>query len=182
MTVPVGYVERAAGVREIPLTQGKVALVDEEDYELVAGFSWSASKRARTMYANAYVRGTGRAGRAMVYMHRIIMSPPAGVEVDHIDGDGLNNTRANLRLCTRAQNHQNHHGTRSRITTYRGITFDGNTGTWVAQIQMDGRGYRLGTFDNAYDAACEYDIAASCMFGQFASLNFPWLWGDEACL
>lgn len=92
-------------MKEIKLTQGKVVLVDDEDYEYLNQFKWYALKNHRTYYAqrviqNNYIKRT-------LKMHRVIMDTPCGLEVDHIDGDGLNNQKCNLRNCTFAENRKN---------------------------------------------------------------------------
>lgn len=94
-------------MKTIPLTQGKVALVDDEDYEELSRFKWCATKNRRgKFYA---VRGGPRAGGGSptVQMHVVIAGTPAGMDTDHIDGDSLNNQRSNLRICTRAENLSN---------------------------------------------------------------------------
>lgn len=105
-------------------------------------------------------------------LHRVIMNAPAGMEVDHIDGDGLNCRRYNLRICTRSQNRMNQ---RVRITPklsiYKGVTFDKSRDKWCARIKYFGVTRNLGRFEHETDAAIAYNVAASKTFGEFARLN-----------
>ena len=161
-------------VREIPLSQGLVALVDADDYDrVIRGWKWYAYHHGRTFY------GTRRAQRpdgsiTTQRLHRVILGlvDPA-VSVDHRNGDGLDNRKQNLRVATKAQNNQN---TRVRLDNrsgYRGVTWHKHTGRWRAQICVDGRRTHLGLFDTAEQAALVYDTAARQHHGAFASLNFP---------
>src|SRR5438132_1563788 len=93
-------------MKQIPLSNGQFATVDDEDYDLVARFSWTVSIRRHTSYATAY-GGGGRKAAVRIYLHRLIMAPPFGIEVDHINHDGLDCRRSNLRLCSRSQNFMN---------------------------------------------------------------------------
>ena len=148
--------------RTIPLTRGKVALVDERDYELVAGKQWFASPVANTCSARRKPGG---------YMHRLILHAPPDMEVDHVNGDGLDNRRSNLRLATHRQNGCNRpkrHGLSSR---YKGVFWSGCVGKWCAQIK-DRKSLHLGCFSDEIDAALAYDVAALSLWGDFAHLNF----------
>ncbi len=159
-------------MKEIPLTKGYVALVDDEDYERVAAFKWTAltAKRKHGIVVYGYRReGWDNATRKwtrMVYLHQFIMDAPSGFDVDHRDGNGLHCWRGNLRVGTRSQNLANN---RRHIgaSGYRGVSFD--DGKPFAQISAQ----RLGTFETAEDAARAYDAAAIQRFGEFARLNFP---------
>ncbi len=159
--------------RTIPLTQGKVAIVDIEDYERLACFKWAALRRGRQHIIWHAVRyaGGGRRNQHYSYMHREVINARAEFVVDHIDGDGLNNRRSNLRECTTPQN------VRSQIKRqgqeYKGITFSKKEQKWIAQIKNESVARRIGTFDKAIDAARAYDRAAILYHGDFARINFP---------
>jgi len=151
-------------MREIPLTQGKVALVDDEDYERVARLSWRAHYSKGTWYAE-----TG-GGEDVVAMHSFILGLPRGSEADHKDRDGLNNCRENIRPATRSNNCMNRQGWSRH--GFKGV-YKVSTGLkYGARIQVDGRMIGLGCYDSAEAAARAYDIAALRHHGKFARLNF----------
>jgi hypothetical protein len=152
-------------MKEMLLTKGKVALVDDEDYKFLIQWKWNFSS---TGYA-ARNGGTYKK-RKNIKMHRLIMRATSGMEVDHINGNRLDNRRCNLRICTRSQNHCNV-GLSSRNTSgFKGIVFDYKT--WNAKITKNGKRIHLGCFKNKEDAARAYDRAAKELFGEFAKLNF----------
>jgi hypothetical protein len=163
---------------EIPLTQGQTALVDDEDAELVLAFKWCAAWResSKTYYA---VRGlspaiSGTGGYVQVYMHRSLVGLESGDRrmVDHRDRNGLNNTRQNLRVCTRSRNVANSIGNPSRrLSRFKGVSRSDNGQGWCAQIIVNRKRIRLGTFPTEEAAALAYDAAAVEHFGQFALTN-----------
>lgn len=154
-------------MREITLTKGYVALVDDTDFDLASQYSWSADIRRNTVYAQAYAGG-GRAGFKKVTLHRLLMDAPPGQQVDHRDGNGLNCQRHNMRLCTDAQNKAN--GPKRSKYPYKGIR--PNKNKWQAEISRPGKKY-LGLFATPEEAAHAYDQAALETYGEFARLNFP---------
>jgi hypothetical protein len=152
----------------IPLSQGKVAIVDDADFEWLSQWKWH--------YAKGYaVRNEGiYPDRRTVYMHDKIMNPPDGMEVDHVKtGDNLNNQRYNLRICTRGQNMANTRVRAINTSGYKGVTWNKDHGRWQPQIKVNGKRKYLGFCDTAEDAAHVYDEAARKYFGEFAKLNFP---------
>lgn len=158
-------------MKKIPLTQGKVALVDDEDYERVVQYKWNAHyhKPSGNWYARRTIDGLGR----QISMHRFIMSAPAGSKVDHIDRDGLNNQRSNLRFATTAQNGANRAKGRNQTTSrYKGVHWYATVGKWKATIVVAQRTIFLGHFELEEDAAKAYDEAAIAHFGEFARTNF----------
>lgn len=158
--------------REILLTQGKIALVDDQDFEWLSQWKWYAARDNHRFYAHraAYVEGEVR--QATVRMHRVIMYAPHGVLVDHRDGDGLNNTRDNLRLCNNKQNCHNQGIAINNKSGYRGVSWETRYGKWRAIIMVDGKLRSLGYHATPEEAAVAYDAAARELHGEFARLNF----------
>jgi hypothetical protein len=163
-------------MKEIRLTQGVVAVVDNNDYEWLSQWKWHARKAPCGWYAKR--TGTLEDGKpATIQMHVAIMQPPAGLDVDHIDGNGLNNTRANLRLATRAENTHNRNRAGNNTSGYKGVHLQKGNGkrkdVWRARITVNGRRHWIGDFNSPQDAAHAYDAAARKAFGEFAKTNFP---------
>lgn len=151
-------------MREIPLSNGGAAFVDDEDFDLIAAYRW---RRNIGGYA---VRSTTQNGVNRTYsMHRVIFGAVSGQQVDHIDRNRLNNVRANLRLATASQNAINR--VSASKTGYRGVQQDYRR--FKAMIWAAGQFYLLGRFSNAIEAARAYDKAARQLHGDFAVLNFP---------
>ena len=155
-------------IRHIPLTRGKFAIVDAADYEELAQHKWLVNgDESRGYYAGR------RSGHTLLLMHRAIMKPPPGAVVDHIDHNGLNNRRSNLRICTQKQNSRNAVPNRRGTSRFKGVYFLKRTGKWIATINYNGKTMHLGSFDNEIEAAKAYDRKARELFGEFAYLNFP---------
>lgn len=155
---------------EIPLSQGQAALVDEEDVPLLGKIKWHVHRhRNGAMYATGRIRGV----KKKILMHRLLLGVTDGVEVDHKDGNGLNNTRDNLRVCTRTQNMRNTRKRRS-LSKFKGVAFqkDRPKTPWMAGI-FCGKKFNLGRYATEEEAAKAYDAAAAEFFGEFAKLNFP---------
>jgi len=157
--------------REISLTQGRVAVLDDCDYEYLSRWKWYAMKNKNAFYAVRNVLAT--TGRTLVLMHREILKPPDGVPCDHIDGDGLNNQRANLRICTNTQNAYNQRPLAGYTSCFKGVHRTGDRRKWQALIRNAGKRIYLGRFANERDAARAYDRATHALHGEFARLNFP---------
>lgn len=154
-------------VISIPLSQGKLAVIDAEDFEKVRDFKWFAHRRRSLWYARRQSKGQ------TIHMHRVILSASSGVQVDHIDGNGLNNRRNNLRLCSRAENLRAfQHKRRNTTSKFRGVTFCKRDSVWEAGIERQGKKLYLGRFRIEEDAAHAYDKKARELFGEFASPNF----------
>lgn len=158
--------------REIELTQGYVTIVDDDLYEALNAHKWCIHRSGRIIYAN---RGVWIDNRCQhVFMHRVIIGAEPGMRVDHINGDTLDNRRANLRTCTPAENNRNRRIRRADNTSgYKGVSWHAKRGKWHAHIRHEGRLRHLGYFDNPIGAAHAYDAAAIEMFGAFARVNFP---------
>lgn len=159
--------------REIILTQGKVALVDDEDFEWLNQWKWCASRSRSKWYALRYVKMPGIKGtRFVVRMHRIILETPKDIFIDHIDMNSLNNQRNNLRFATNAENRCNVQKQSTSTSGYKGVSFHKHRGLWQARIMTKGKSIHLGYFDTAEEAATAYDEAAKKYHGEFARLNF----------
>lgn len=149
----------------IPLANNKgEAIIDVADADLVTQYKWHAAKG----YAIAAGRVDGR--RKTISMHRIILAAPDGQEVDHINGDRLDNRRANLRLVSRADNMKNKRAY-GGSSVFKGVNWRERAGKWIAQIQVDGKCSHIGQFDSELDAAWHYNREAARLFGEFARLN-----------
>ena len=153
-------------VRYIPLTKGKFAIVDAADYERLNRYKWCAMKGGAKLYA---CRTTGR---RTILMHRFLMNPPKGMVVDHIDGNGLNNRRSNLRICTHQQNMCNTRP-KGKGSRYKGVCWDKNRKQWIVVVRCGERHVHVGRFDDETEAARAYDRKAFELFGEYAYLNFP---------
>ena len=147
-------------------------LVDDADTHLLANHTWTISRYGSTFYAYRQTSTIGGTPSRKLYLHREVLNAPDGVNVDHINGNGLDCRRSNLRLADQTLNNAN---ARPRVGTsrFKGVYFDRSRGKWSARIQSRGRQSFLGRFDSEEEAALAYDAAASVHFGQFARLNFP---------
>ena len=151
-------------------------MVDETDVDLVRGFKWhlARSGHRRVTYARAELNIKKK--RIKVLMHRLILDLRPGEFCDHVDGDGLNNQRANLRRCTRAENMRNRRKRKtSERSPYKGVYAYNGGKKWIALIVSPElkRQVTIGIFDDPVTAARAYDVEAKKMFGEFSCLNFP---------
>ena len=143
--------KRGQAMKTIKLTQGQETMVDDDDFEKLNKYKWHVLKGRRTFYA---VR-TSRESKIM--MHRVICNVPKGMQVDHIDGNGLNNCKSNLRIVTSRQNNQNKHIKKSSI--YPGVSWCTSRKKWRSDIEINGKQNFIGRFNvevNAYNAYLEF--------------------------
>lgn len=154
------------GTWSIPLTKGQFAIIDAIDMPVVGDVPWQARRDGKTWYAQRAIWTGDRV--TSEHMARVIMNAPAGMQVDHIDGNGLNNRRSNLRLCTRQQNSHNTPVRSDNLSGFKGVRTKPN-GRY--QVVVNGRSF--GYFPDPVEAARAYDEAARRVFGEFARLNFP---------
>lgn len=158
-------------MKTITLSKGQIVMVDDSDFEYLNQFNWCTLKGKHTFYAFRMVGPKGK--RTSVLMHREILNAPKGMECDHVDGNGLNNQRSNLRLATISQNRGNHIRKRPNATSkFIGVSLCGATGKWVANIQVNKKYKHLGSHCNEIEAAKAYDAAALEHFKEFACPNF----------
>jgi hypothetical protein len=172
-------------MKEIPLSQGMVAIVDDEDYGWLSAWKWYAwESRPGKWYACRNISmKTGK--RGLVFMHREIMKTPLDMETDHINSNGLDCRKENMRTCKHQQNQRNQRTQgKSKYSIFKGVTWSLLHNKWKAQININNKSIYLGLFESVkvdgavpYDvgecaAALKYDIVAKERFGEFASLNF----------
>lgn len=148
----------------IPLTQGYFAIVDDEDYDFLMQWEWSLRRQPNSNYASRSDNGNS------IAMHRVIMKTPINMVVDHIDHNGLNCMKSNMRNCTASQNAMNRRPRNKRI--FKG-TCQRESQKWASYIRINGKTIHVGMFETRVEAAKAYDEAAKKYFGDFAYLNFP---------
>lgn len=171
-----------AGCKYIALTQGKLTLVDEEDYAWLMQWNWR-------FHWTGYAVRTESLGdqsikfrpRRMIHMHRRIMEEPEGLEIDHINGDRSDNRRSNLRIGTRSQNCQNSLKRANPTSSkYKGVSWIQAHGKWSARIKHNNKLIHLGYFDTEDEAGCAYNVAALNLYGEWAKVNpLPFKGGSE---
>lgn len=154
-------------MKYINLTQGKQAVVDDDDYETVNQFKWYYDKT--TGYAKRDQRIDGK--RKCIYMHRFINSTAEDKLTDHINGNRLDNRKVNLRSCNHTQNHANKRLETRGTSIYKGVYWHKNRNNWMAMIRIDKKGYYLGSFSCEKQAALAYNKRAKEIFGEFARIN-----------
>ncbi|MHC4243839.1 MAG: HNH endonuclease [Planctomycetota bacterium] len=161
--------------RRIPLTRGKYTIVDPEHYERLNKHKWQASKGSNTFYASRSVWDKVNKKKYTIKMHREIITPPYPLVVDHINHNGLDNRKANLRPATKSQNCINKPCIKKKgaHSKYRGVTWQKSINKWQAQIRINGKHKVIGYYKDETAAAREYDKAARKFHGEFAVLNFP---------
>lgn len=156
--------------REIILTQGRVAIVDDADFEWLNQWKWNAHDSHGWAWYARRIHMAGEGKKTQIIMHRLILKAPKGAYSDHINGNGLDNRRANLRLCNSSQNNSNrHYGWGS--SKFKGVSWDKINKKWAASIKHNKQQIALGRFSLEIDAAKAYDMAAPLYHGEFARTN-----------
>ncbi|MGE4043360.1 MAG: AP2 domain-containing protein [Acetobacteraceae bacterium] len=157
----------------IPLSKGYEAMVDDEDFDHLSRFKWTAMVGTNTVYAYRKAGAQSPAPRANIRMHRVLFDVPPGYVVDHIDGNGLNNRKSNLRLADLSANNANKVGCTGYASRYKGVFLDRKDSVWCATIGYRKKTFYLGRHTSEEAAARCYDCAALILHGTFAKLNFP---------
>lgn len=158
-------------MKKIHLTKGQATLVDDEDYEFLNQWKWHTSYYG---YANRrrHIKSTRKNQKfEMIKMHRLITECPDGMYVDHINGDRLDNRKSNLRVCTNAQNSANQRLRASNTSGYKGVVLDKRRNRWVAQIKVNYKTRRYGSFATPLEAAKVYNEKAKEAWGEYAKVN-----------
>ena len=157
-------------MKTIKLSQGYVALVDDEDYERVSAHKWRPlvdTRRTKTVYVRTTVYADGK--EKAIYLHRFVRGETnSKIQIDHKDGNGLNCQKENLRVATNGQNQMNMRKKTKQSSVYKGVTWDTQTQLWRAVISPAGKTIHLGRFSNEREAAQAYDVAALQYYGEFA--------------
>lgn len=159
-------------MKEITLTNGKIALVDDEDYEEISKYVWGFCKSGKTNgYASRWKWNPITKKTETTSMHRQIFNNPKGIIIDHINNNGLDNRRRNLRFANHSDNMKNKKPFNGR--KYKGIHFSKQYNKWTAQIRLNGKTKNLGIFETDIEAAKAYDKAAIETGNPFYYINFP---------
>ncbi len=164
-------------MKKIKLTQGKIALIDDEDYELFSQDKWCVSKSENVYYAVRVITIEGQ--QKTILIHREIAarilrrSLRKNEEIHHINGDGLDNRRCNLKVVSRSQHMMSSKKRNGQYTSkYKGVSWCKRDKKWITQIRLNGKLMHIGYFKNELDAAKAYDKTAKELFGEFVKLNF----------
>ncbi len=157
-------------MKKIPLTQGKFALVDDEDFDWLNKWKWYAHKDYSTFYANRHGQGCNDKN---ILMHREIINVSKGQLIDHKDRNGLNNQKSNLRVCNAYENCCNRKLHSNNKTGFRGVVFYPLLNKYMVRIKNKNKTHCLGLYSSLIEAAKAYDIKAKQLHGEFARLNFP---------
>ena len=168
---PAFFLERSIIMKAIPLTRGKVALVDDIDFDRLNKHKWHAQKGRNTWYA---VRNTyHNCICTTIQMHREILGLGYGDprQCDHRNHNGLNNQRDNLRICTRSQNQYNQRPQSGKSSIYKGVSWCKREKKWRSYIHIKRHRISLSYFDSEIEAAKAYDQKAIELFGKFAHIN-----------
>lgn len=155
-------------MKQIPLTQGLFAIVDDVDFEAISKFKWCAHKHRGGRF---YAVRKGEKRCSLILMHRMISGAGPSLVVDHINHNGLDNRRENLRVCTNVENLRNANLSKNNSSGFKGVSWSKDKNKWEAYITIGGKKKSLGKYTEASDAAQAYNIAAERYFGEFALLN-----------
>jgi hypothetical protein len=160
-----------------PTHPNTFALIDDTDYDLIKQYTWTPSRNGLTLYADTFgyiKKGCSGVKSSRTSMHKMVLGGTIGdgKEIDHIDGNGLNNTRLNLRVCSHRQNLQNRKISKRNTSGYKGVSWSSAANKWKASIKIGEKNTHIGLFTCLIKAAKAYDNAAKKHFGEYARLNF----------
>lgn len=159
---------------QIELSSGNFVIVDEDDYAHLSQWRWREHTGTATRNKHVGTIGNWRDGRRKdicIFMHREIMNAPLGMDVDHINGDRLDNRKSNLRVCTHAENRRNTKTPTTNKSGYKGVSWCIRDNKWIAFITLNGKSKNLGRYIDIMDAARAYNNAAIKYFGEYARIN-----------
>ena len=162
-------------------------LYDAEDHDKVSAHAWYMMKdntTTDTFYVTTHIphpdggwyyppNGPRTRRKVKLYIHRLIMDAPKGMDVDHINGNPLDNRKSNLRICTHAENQRNKGAYKNNTSGYKGVSWYKRDKKWIAGIKHNNKGIYIGLFEDKEEAARAYDKKAKELHGEFAYLNFP---------
>lgn len=159
-------------MKKIDVGSGNFSLVDDDDFELLNSFNWQSYNHRRTtiVHRKRLIWESDELPK-VIKMHRFILNAKPGQIVDHKDGNALNNQKSNLRFCTYSQNARNAPSRLGSTSRFLGVSKRNDSKKWQAQIQEDGKSYKIGDYDSEVEAALAYNISASFRFREFARLN-----------
>jgi len=160
-------------MKEIQLTRGYIALVDDEDFERVNQYKWQSIICTHTVYAKRgdYSSGKNKTNLMHNFIMRVENSRKNGIEVDHKNHNGLDNQKKNLRICTHNENNMNRSSNKNSTSIYRGVSWCKVRNKWISLIYFNKKRIHLGRFNSEFEAAKVYDKKAAELFGEFANLN-----------
>ena len=165
------YRDQLGDYCKIPIGQGRFAKADPEDYIWLSQFRWRIKLNKNAAYAFRSLTRNGKTRR--IYMHRELMKTPAQLVCDHINHNGLDNRKSNLRNCTGSENRRNRRGGKNASSRYKGVHYHKLHRKFSASIKHNGKQRHLGHFISEKEAGKAYDEQAGEVFGEFAYLNFP---------
>lgn len=148
------------------LASGIPVVFDDADSDLILSYRWHKHVAGKNVYARGYPLGKRSSG--LVYMHRLLTDAPKGTDVDHRNGNGMDNRRGNIRICSRSQNNANRK-VAVGVVGIKGVYWDGRCNVWRAEIHKDGVKHRLGRFKRLEDAADAYRQKSLSLYGNFSS-------------
>lgn len=156
-------------MKEIKLTRGFATLVDDEDFNVLNQHKWCAVPSGGETFYAVRKEWNGKGKQRAVWMHRLLINTPVGMFTDHIDGNGLNNQKSNLRICTNSQNQFNKGKSKRNSSGYKGVSWFKPMGKWDVRISAHKRQIHIGYFDSKEEAARAYLEAEKTHHGEFAS-------------